>query len=71
MIAKALELLDESDEALDRELAEVRAKVQKGIEQLERGEYTVYTDETLHGLFDDVSRRGRERRASRNPAVPD
>jgi hypothetical protein len=64
VIAKALELLDESDEALARELAEVRAKVQEGIEQLGRGKCVEYTDETLHELFEDVKRRGRQRLAT-------
>lgn len=38
VIAKALELLDESDEALARELADVREKVRKGTEQADAGD---------------------------------
>ncbi|MGH2544805.1 MAG: ribbon-helix-helix domain-containing protein, partial [Ardenticatenaceae bacterium] len=60
-IARALELLDAHDE----EFAELQSKVQKGIEELENGQFADYTDETLHELFEGVKRRGRQRRASR------
>lgn len=59
LIARAREMLDEYHEDL-------RARVQEGLDQLERGEHTDYTDETLHELFDDVSKRGREWLKSRN-----
>ena len=60
------EVLAKARELLDKYHDDLRAKVQEGLEQLERGEYTEYTDETLHELFDDVSRRGREWLQSRN-----
>jgi hypothetical protein len=66
VLAKALSLLDERDEALSEELADVRAKIEEASEQSKNGRYTIYTDETLHELFEDVKRRGRERRARRN-----
>ncbi len=65
-IARALDLLDEFDE----ELAELRAKIQQGIEQLENGQYAEYTDETLHQLFEGVKRRGRERRKTHQSSNP-
>ena len=52
----ALRLLDERD----RKLEALRKDVQVGLDQLERGEYTEYTDENLHELFDRVSERGRQ-----------
>lgn len=64
VIAKALALLDEHDKSLAEELASVQARVQEGIEALRSGNYSEYTNETLHELFDDVRRRGIERRAS-------
>lgn len=57
VVDAALRLLDEHD----KKLAALRKDVQIGIDQLERGEYTEYTDETLHELFDKVTRRGLER----------
>ncbi len=67
VIARALALLEErdladSDPAIAAELAEIRAKVMAGVDDLRNGRYTVYTKENLHELFDDVKRRGRERR---------
>jgi Arc/MetJ-type ribon-helix-helix transcriptional regulator len=52
LLAKARELLDEYHEDL-------QSRVQEGLEQLERGDSTRYTDETLHQFFDDIDRRGR------------
>ena len=62
----ARELFDERDEALAKELEDVRRSIDIGIQQLSNGEYTEYTDETLHELFDDIRRRGRERLAAEN-----
>lgn len=61
VLAKALALLDEHDEELARELEDVRRGIEVGTEQLRNGQYTEYTDETLHELFDKVKQRGRER----------
>jgi Arc/MetJ-type ribon-helix-helix transcriptional regulator len=66
VIAKALALLDEHDESLAEELIEVHSKVREGVDALKSGDYSECTDETLHELFDDVRRRGRERRSSGN-----
>ena len=59
VIAKALDLLDQYDERMSRELADVHVKVQEGVDALRDGDYTDYTDETLHGLFEDVKCHGR------------
>ena len=64
VIAKALALLDEHDDKLYAELSEVRKMVQEGVEALKNGDYVEYTDENLHEFFEDIKRRGRERRAS-------
>ncbi|MCI0438506.1 MAG: type II toxin-antitoxin system ParD family antitoxin [Chloroflexi bacterium] len=62
VFAEAMRLL----EWRDKKLAALREDVRIGIEQLERGEYTEYTDETLHELFDEISERGRKWLKSRN-----
>ena len=67
VLTNAMILLDHHD-ALAVELTdspEVRARIAEGVADLKNGRYTTYTDETLHELFDDVKRRGRERRAAR------
>ena len=63
VIAKALDLLDQYEEMVSRELADVDVKVREGVDALRDGDYTDYTDETLHELFEDVKRRGRARRS--------
>lgn len=45
---------------------ELRAEVQKGLDDLERGDYTEYDETTLHELFESVKARGRERLEARN-----
>ena len=63
VIAKALDLLDQYDETMSKELSEIGAKVREGVDALRDGDYTDYTDETLQELFEDVKRRGRARRS--------
>lgn len=64
VVGTALALLDEHDQNLAAELAGVHRKVQQGITALRSDACAEYTDETLPELFDDVSRRGRDRRRS-------
>ena len=54
VIDSALRLLDKRDVYL-RELQE---KVRIGIDEIARGEYFEYTDETLHELFDEIEEEG-------------
>ena len=56
VVGKALELLDEYDEELERELADVRAKVHQGTEQADAGKLTPGSD-----VFDGLMRRNAER----------
>ena len=46
----ALRLLDERDKYLE----ELSAKVNEGIDQIERGEYVEYTDDNLHEQFEEI-----------------
>ena len=47
---------------------EVYDMVRQGVKDLENGNYVEYTDDTLHELFEDIKRRGRERWASEKDA---
>ena len=38
--------------------------------QVDCGNYSVYTDENLHELFDDVKRRGRWRKEQEDSEMP-
>ena len=58
VLAKALALLDEHDEALKEELHDVVLGVQAGIEAMADGDSREYTEETLHLLFHEVKNRG-------------
>ncbi len=66
VIARALALLEErdladSDPAIAAELADIRAKVMEGVDDLRNGRYTEYTKGTRHLLIENVKRRARER----------
>ena len=68
VMARALALLEErdladSDPAIAAELAEIRAKVMQGIDDLKNGRYTKY--ESREELVEDIRRRGIERRERR------
>lgn len=48
-------------EILQRQQEELRAAIDIGLEQLERGEYSVYTKDTLQNLVEEVKAEGRRR----------
>ena len=54
VISTALRLLDQYDHTLE----EVRKDVLEGVEQLDRGEFAEYTDETLHQFFEEIEAEG-------------
>jgi len=56
VVGKASEFLDEYDEELERELADVHAKVQQGTEQADAGKLTPGSD-----VFEGLTRRNAER----------
>jgi prevent-host-death family protein len=43
----------------EMKLVALRRDIQVGIDQLENGQYTDYTEETLDELFEDICREGR------------
>ena len=68
VIARALALLEERDladtnPAIEKELADIRQKVIKGIKDFEEGRYTEYAN--MDEIFDDARRRARERKDRR------
>ena len=46
-------------------LEELRKEIAIGIEQLERGEYTTYDENSLDGLLEEIKTRGRQQLAER------
>lgn len=60
VIREGLRLLKEKDELHQRKLEELRAAVQVGIDQADRGRVKPLTDD----LVADIKARGRERRAA-------
>lgn len=61
VVREGLRLLKEREELHQRRLIDLRAAVQVGADQADRGEVSPLTD----GLILDVKRRGRERQAAR------
>ena len=62
--AEAYQALLDSSKALKAELRELklaalRRDIQVGIDQIEAGEYTEYTEETLDELFEEIMSEGR------------
>ena len=48
-------------EAIEQEREELRHALDIGLNQLEQGEYTVYTEDTIHELVKEVKAEGRKR----------
>ena len=65
VVREALRLMEERDRLRDIRLDELRKEIQIGIDQIDRGESTEYTTETLHELFDDIRARGRAKLEAR------
>ena len=57
--------IDMNDAELVAELRDFEEKLYEGIDAMENGDYRTYTRETIHELFEDVKRRGIERRQLR------
>jgi hypothetical protein len=58
--------LNDSEEVRQWRQAELRREVQKGIDSLERGDFTEHGDASLEGLSRDIKARGRERLRANN-----
>lgn len=57
VVREALRLLEERERVKEDRLAALRAELQVGLDQLDRGEYVVMDDQML----EDVKARGRKR----------
>jgi antitoxin ParD1/3/4 len=56
VVGEALRLLQERDRHVDA----LRREVQLGLDDLERGDYTEYDDESLRQFFEQVKAEGRQ-----------
>lgn len=63
VIRESLRLLHERDKVREIRLEELRKAIQKGVDQLERGDYTIYESEDLETLISEVQQQGRRNRA--------
>ena len=61
VIRESLRLLHERDRIREIRLEELRKEIQKGVYQLERGEYTIYETEELETLISEIKQQGRVR----------
>src|SRR5947208_10684746 len=59
VVREGLRLLKERDDEMRR----LRADIQEGLDDFERGDYTEYDADSLHLLTEDVKARGRKRLA--------
>ena len=48
----------------------LRREIQLGLDEIERGNFTTYTKDTLPELIDDIKREGRKRLAAEQSPVP-
>ena len=58
VVGEALRLLKERDERRQEQIEELRSEIRIGLEQLDRGEATVYDEESLKDLFERIKARG-------------
>ena len=65
VVREALRLMEDRDRVREMRLEDLRKEIQIGIDQIERGESTKYTTETLHELFDDIKARGKAKLEAR------
>ena len=61
VVREGLRLLEEKDMLHHARLEQLKRNVQLGIDQLDRGQGTLYTEESLRDLFENVKTEGRKR----------
>lgn len=61
VIRDGLRLLKEKDMLRQIKIEELRKEIQKGINQLERGEYATYDSDSLTSFADDIKQKARTR----------
>src|SRR5205085_526308 len=65
VFCEALYLLKDRDELKRIRLEELRREIAIGIEQIEKGEYVEYDDDSLHEMFEQIKTEGRRRIAEK------
>ena len=63
VIREALRSLQQRDRLRERELQTIREKIDRGLEQLEHGQFTEYDETTVENLAEEVKTQGRQRLA--------
>ena len=66
VVREAMRLLDEQE----RQLEELRAKLQVGLDQLDRGEYAVFTPELVEAMRREADERFRRGARPKPDVVP-
>ncbi|MBD2606658.1 type II toxin-antitoxin system ParD family antitoxin [Scytonema hofmannii FACHB-248] len=62
VIRESLRLLQEHDKVKEFRLLELKKEIQKGIDQIERGEFTVYDTESIKTLGEEIKQRGQKKK---------
>jgi len=63
VVAGALTLLRDAERLRAEKLEALRVEVDKGLKELERGEYEEFDDDSLWRLCEQIKKRGRKRLA--------
>jgi antitoxin ParD1/3/4 len=70
VVREALRLLRDHDEIRQLRLEQLRRDIQVGLDQVEQGEYSVYTSNELPKLVDEIQAAGREKLSRRRRDIP-
>lgn len=65
VIREGLRLIQEQDKVKEFRLSELKKEIQKGIDQIERGEFTVYDTESIITLGGEIKQRGRKKKEAK------
>ena len=66
VIREGLRLLKEQDALKEYRLHELRQEIKKGIEQIERGDYTEYDRDSLKDLAQQIKSKGHKRKVAQD-----
>ncbi|MBI4904697.1 MAG: type II toxin-antitoxin system ParD family antitoxin [Acidobacteria bacterium] len=70
VVRDALRLLEERKLEYESRLARLKSEIQKGIDAMERGDYTVFeTDEDLDAFIDQLGREAEDKFAKRKKSA--
>ncbi len=69
VIREGLRLLKEREELRIARLAHLRSEIDKGLQDLERGNYETHDSESLHKLSEEIKARGRRKLIAKTKAA--